>query len=535
MGAILPRACDSTLIERQANKSFDVAVAEVNGWRTDMEDAHLIWVRDDVGVFGVYDGHGGKDCSAFAAGMICKWLDKEGVPEDDAAWQKLFIEVDQAFLDSEMASGTTATMCVVHKPQKPGEKHKLHVINAGDSRTILGKANGCIFDGGGTDKGLTRDHKPEDPEERKRIEKAGGTVENDRVNGNLSVSRGFGDRDCKETGGPGPDNRPVTCIPEQYHFECDDTDFVLLVCDGVSEGNFSNTEVVELVAETLKGGKDGGTAARFVCHKAIDRNSKDNITCMVVQLQGAAESVERNVEFIPGSISKLTHAGFRKAYAFMAGKAKLSLAEAVAGRYEVLQAELRNEPSNSGLTEEAKMLGTPCGAPGSAERLKWAEQWLEDHPEEAGGGGGPGGMDMEMLMEMMGKGGGKGGGLDKDMLRSILSKGKSKGGDEAKSGGRGGKGTPKPESRWFTACCRRRDTPNVAHSPHTSEPLSRSSSGPEVGDNVVVHGLAGAVELNGCQGRVLKFIEASERFEVQLEGIDGTKALKAANLRVNQG
>ncbi|CAK0833047.1 unnamed protein product [Prorocentrum cordatum] len=534
MGAILPRACDSTLIERQANKGFDVAVAEVNGWRTDMEDAHLIWLRDDVGVFGVYDGHGGKDCSAFAARMICKWLEEEGVPQDDAAWEKLFIEVDQAFLDSGMASGTTATMCVVHKPQNLGEKLKLHVINAGDSRTILGKANGCIFDGGGTDKGLTRDHKPEDPEERRRIVKAGGTVENDRVNGNLSVSRGFGDRDCKETGGPGPDNRPVTCIPEQYHFECDETDFVLLVCDGVSEGDFSNAEVVELVAEALNGGKDAGIAARYVCHKAIDRNSKDNITCMVVRLQGVSEAIERHVEFIPGSISKLTHAGFRKAYAFMAGKAKLSLAEAVAGRYEVLQAELKCEPSNSELTEEAKMLGTPCGAPGSDERLKWAEQWLEHHPEEAGGGGGPGGMDMEMLMNMLGKGGGKGGGPDIDMLRSILGKGKGKRSDVASSGGRGDSRTPEPEPRWFTTCCRRRDTPKVTSSRRAGEPPSRSISGPEVGDDVVVHGLAGAVELNGCRGRVLSFIEASDRFEVQLEGMEGTKALKASNLRVNQ-
>jgi len=410
MGAILPRACDSTLIERQANKGFDVAVAEVNGWRTDMEDAHLIWVRDDVGVFGVYDGHGGKECSAYAARMIYNSLEKDGVPHNDAAWEKLFVEVDQAFLDSDMPSGTTVTMCVIHKPQKVGDKHKLHVINAGDSRTILGKANGCIFDGGGTDKCVSHDHKPEYPEERRRIVKAGGTVENDRVNGVLSVSRGFGDRDLKRTGGPGPDNRPVTCIPEQYHLECDETDFVLLVCDGVSEGDFSPTEVVELVAETLKGGKDGGTAARLVCHKAIDRNSKDNITCMVVRLQGVSEATGRQVEFVPGSISKLTHAGFRKAYTFMAAKANLSLAEAVAGRPEAIQAELQEVPGNSDLTEEDRMLGTPCGAPGSDERLKWAEQWLEDHPEQAGGGGLPGGMEMLMMMNMLDKGGGKGGG-----------------------------------------------------------------------------------------------------------------------------
>jgi len=60
---------------------------------------------------------------------------------------------------------------------------------------------------------------------------------------------------------------------------------------------------------------------------------------------------------------------------------------------------------------------------------------------------------------------------------------------------------------------------------------SRSSSGPDVGDEVVVHGLKGAPELNGCQGVVLGFMEASDRFEVKLKGIKDTKALKRANLR----
>lgn len=494
MGASLPKACDSAVIERQGTTSFDVAVAELNGWRTEMEDAHLIYVTKDFGVFGVYDGHGGKDCSKFAARRIHEELEKGGVPENDAAWEELFIRIDQEFLDSDMDSGTTATMCVVRKPKTAGGKHTIHVINAGDSRTLLGKADGSIFDGGGTDKGLTRDHKPEDPEENKRIVAAGARVENDRVNGNLSVCRGFGDRDEKVTGGPGPDNRPVTCIPEQYHFECDETDFVLLVCDGVSEGNFSNEEVVSLVAKTLKEGKDGGHAARLVCLEAINKDSKDNITCMVVQLQGVAEAFDRQAEFIPGSVSKIGNAAFRKAYAFMADKAHLSLAQAVGQRYEVVQEELRTASNPEELLEEAEMLGSPAGEAGSDERAAWAEQWLADHPEEAdaGGGSGPGGMDMESIMGMLGGQGGGPGGLDMDMLQSLMGKG-------------GGKGRGKGND-------------------------PRVSRGPEPGDTIVVHGLK-AVELNGLQGKVLNWIPASGRFEVQLDGA-GVKALKRDNLRL---
>jgi serine/threonine protein phosphatase PrpC len=70
------------------------------------------------------------------------------------------------------------------------------------------------------------------------------------------------------------------------HFTCDKTDFLLLVCDGVSEGNFPNPEVTELVAQVLEETNDPGAAARAVCHKAVEMNSKDNISCMVVLFDG---------------------------------------------------------------------------------------------------------------------------------------------------------------------------------------------------------------------------------------------------------
>eukprot|EP00930_Biecheleria_cincta_P056261 TRINITY_DN42410_c0_g1_i1.p1 TRINITY_DN42410_c0_g1~~TRINITY_DN42410_c0_g1_i1.p1 ORF type:complete len:544 (-),score=147.14 TRINITY_DN42410_c0_g1_i1:251-1810(-) len=410
----LPKAVESAVIEREATKNFNVAVAEYNGWRNDMEDAHLIYIRDDVAVFGVYDGHGGKDCSKFAARRLNEELEKDGIPKDDDAWEKLFIKVDQEFLDSDMSSGSTATMCVVRKPDKAGGKHKLHVINAGDSRVLLGKADGSIVDGGGTDKGLTRDHKPEDPEETKRIEKAGGRVEKtegnvSRVNGNLSVCRGFGDRDEKKTGGPGPENRPVTCIPEQHHFECDETDFVLLVCDGVSEGNFSNEEVVKLVADCLQEGKDAGQAASAVCLKAMERDSKDNITCMAVQLRGVSEPFPRKLEFIPGAVTDIKNKAYREAYTHMAEKANFSLAQAVAKRYDVVQEQLKVKPHDEDLKQEAKELGSAPGKLDSEERAKWSEKWLADHPEEEGGND-----QMDMMQQMMAaKGGGKGYGKDK--------------------------------------------------------------------------------------------------------------------------
>jgi serine/threonine protein phosphatase PrpC len=62
---------------------------------------------------------------------------------------------------------------------------KLYIANAGDSRCVLGRGGKAIP--------LSFDHKPEDEIERDRIEKAGSTIMEGRVDGNLNLSRSLGD------------------------------------------------------------------------------------------------------------------------------------------------------------------------------------------------------------------------------------------------------------------------------------------------------------------------------------------------------
>lgn len=44
---------------------------------------------------------------------------------------------------------------------------------------------------------MSIDHKPDNIDEKKRIEKAGGFVSDGRVNGNLNLSRALGDLEYK--------------------------------------------------------------------------------------------------------------------------------------------------------------------------------------------------------------------------------------------------------------------------------------------------------------------------------------------------
>jgi len=319
-------------------------MAEMNGWRPKMEDAHIIHMADNGGFFGVFDGHGGDDCSRFITERMKEELVAKGLPANDEIMRELAFSLDQEFLDTMRPSGTTGTFVIVELPQVDGGKHSLRIGNVGDSRVLLGKADGQMVEGPGSDGAMTTDHKPSDPGETERIIRTGGHVQIiknvARVNGDLAVSRAFGDRSYKQTGGPGHADHPVTAEPEFLTTECDPTDFLVLVCDGISEGSFPNREVIELAAESLRQHGDPGIASAAICRRALDRKSMDNLTCMVVMLSGG--ELEPEEELLPGQFwDCLSHKRFKEPYAAMAQRAGHSLAQVVEKRFDLATKELR--------------------------------------------------------------------------------------------------------------------------------------------------------------------------------------------------
>lgn len=147
------------------------------------QDSFLILrVEDQYALYGVFDGHGrrGHDVSNFVKDNLPKLLfsQDEFMEDPSAALLKTF-EKTQYLLEKATAlkqidatrSGSTVSV-VLHVY----EKKMLHIAHVGDSRIVLGKQ---VVDGGKTKwqaVDLTIDHKPDLPEERARIEKAGGVV-----------------------------------------------------------------------------------------------------------------------------------------------------------------------------------------------------------------------------------------------------------------------------------------------------------------------------------------------------------------------
>jgi serine/threonine protein phosphatase PrpC len=388
MGQGLRKPVRSIVVKRHPEKLFRVGLAEMNGWRNSMEDAHIIHGQDSWGFFAVFDGHGGSQCSSFVSKRMKEELVSKGMPKDDDTMRSLVMQLDGEFLESKQPSGSTGTFAIVQPESAEGRMH-LRIGNIGDSRVLLGRADGTMVEGTGTDGGLTTDHKPDNADERARIQRTGGTVEFvqgvPRVNGDLAVSRAFGDEHHKKSG-PSAEEQPVSAVPEFTSLSCDSTDFLMLVCDGISEGTFPNREVVQLAAAELRKGDrpDPGAAATSICNMALDKGSTDNLSCMIV-LFGCGDIPGARSELLPGLF--MTDATFRKAYAAMAEHAGLSLAQAIELRYDLVK-QLLTDPNAtdlSDLQEEMQLYGSgpPQGlAQGSAERTQWFTTWLQEHCNE---------------------------------------------------------------------------------------------------------------------------------------------------------
>ncbi len=67
--------------------------------------------------------------------------------------------------------------------------------------------------GKGKAKDLSHDHKPDNPGEKRRVERAGGMVEEGRVNGVIAISRALGDWEYKNASLK-PEDNMVSGYPE---------------------------------------------------------------------------------------------------------------------------------------------------------------------------------------------------------------------------------------------------------------------------------------------------------------------------------
>ncbi|XP_034024791.1 protein phosphatase, Mg2+/Mn2+ dependent, 1Na (putative) [Thalassophryne amazonica] len=267
------------------------AVASMQGWRTQMEDAHTCMAQlkgelSDWGYFAVFDGHAGTTVAQYCSKNLLDHILATGRIKVDENPEQVkegihegFLDIDQhmhklARQDSWDQSGTTAA-AVMLSPRY------IYFINCGDSRTLLCRKGQVVF--------YTEDHKPFNPREKERIQNAGGSVTLQRVNGSLAVSRTLGDFDFKEVEWRPQTEQLVSPEPEVYELErTPDDEFLILACDGVWDA-IGNEELCAFVHNRMQVCDD----LREICTQVIDlclyKGSLDNISVIIVCFPSAPQ------------------------------------------------------------------------------------------------------------------------------------------------------------------------------------------------------------------------------------------------------
>ncbi|KAK3000658.1 hypothetical protein RJ639_020752, partial [Escallonia herrerae] len=258
---------------------FSYGYASSPGKRSSMEDYYETRIDgvdgEIVGLFGVFDGqtlslaslsvcHGGARAAEYVKQNLFSNLisHPKFISDTKSAIADAYTRTDSEFLKSEnnqhRDAGSTASTAIL-----VGDR--LLVANVGDSRAVICR--------GGSAFAVSRDHKPDQTDERQRIEDAGGFVMwagTWRVGGVLAVSRAFGDRLLKQY---------VVADPEIQEEKVDSSlEFLILASDGLWDV-VTNEEAVAMVRPI----QDPEEAAKRLMQEAYQRGSADNITIVVIR------------------------------------------------------------------------------------------------------------------------------------------------------------------------------------------------------------------------------------------------------------
>ena len=247
--------------------------------------------------FGLYDGHGGHQCSTFLKNTLHSFITYFSIKNVKTAISL----ADSTFIDSVALnhqkqeivnfSGSCACNVLINGSQ-------CIISNVGDSKCLLIRNNKIHYQ--------TIEHKPNEFNEKQRIINNGGNVYQSPLPfpiyqngkeiippfrvfpGNLSVSRTIGDIKAKieKYGGK---KGVVISTPDVELINLDnECNYMIIACDGIFDV-MENEDVMNCVqiAKEGKTEKDDiniicADAANLIIKTAIEKESFDNVSCIVI-------------------------------------------------------------------------------------------------------------------------------------------------------------------------------------------------------------------------------------------------------------
>lgn len=271
---------------------MSIHTASKKGRRRSNEDEHTVLTflnpkknpynkYANINIYGVFDGHGGGYVSKYLHDHLHKYFISKKVPRPfkssyiNRVYDHVQGKLTKSNTSKAHACGSTCLLALHFRDKR--NVNYLQLLNTGDSRGVLCHSSKNVA------VRLTKDHKPNIPEERHRITQLGGQVYYDghdyRIK-DLSVSRAFGDNDSKPY---------VVQKPDIFNYKLNKNDkFMILACDGLWDV-MSDQEAVDFVLNEqydMRTGKRKKTsvniANKLATHAINDKGSTDNVTTVIV-------------------------------------------------------------------------------------------------------------------------------------------------------------------------------------------------------------------------------------------------------------
>ncbi len=225
-------------------------------------------------LFMLFDGHGGDTVSKYLQNnfsevykdyLISYSKNNPNINYIENALKDTFNTLNNQIRKLNLSSmGSTA--CIVHLIWENPSKLILYCANCGDTRASLINSESYIR--------LSKDHRADDKDEKKRIIKSGGMIINKRVMGALMLTRAFGDFELSSFG--------VIECPFVSKTEVDlnvKNQFLIIACDGIWDLNSEN-EFQEMIIFD----NDTQRLCQKIIKGTLRKDAWDNLSVFCVKL-----------------------------------------------------------------------------------------------------------------------------------------------------------------------------------------------------------------------------------------------------------
>ncbi|BFU24491.1 protein phosphatase domain containing protein [Entamoeba histolytica HM-1:IMSS-B] len=265
-GNVLDQSEEDVLLFKQqysCSKRFDIGTAQTIGKRVYMEDTLMVKgeLYDDIDFIGVFDGHNGQGAAIKSMHTFYSLIDGYTVHSDHVKdhLSKVFEQM-HTLVSMSTESGTTASILLIRE-------NDVIICRCGDSPIYVLTTDDEIMKVG-------KDHNLYDKDEVEMIKQNGGNIVNVsgvlRVNGKITITRSIGDKQF---------HPPLSCLPSIDIISLSTIKSILVASDGISvvSEDFLREILLEEFTSDIK--------AQCVRNNALEKDSKDNISVVVVQIR----------------------------------------------------------------------------------------------------------------------------------------------------------------------------------------------------------------------------------------------------------